>query len=101
VQKLDSKCLGPFRILEAMGQSKLAFQLELLPSLRIHPMFHMHLLDPYNANKIPGHRQPPPPPEIIDREEEYEVCKILDLRIVRRRLEYLVDWKGYLEEEHI
>ena len=98
-QKLDSKCLGPFRILEAVGQSKLAFRLELPPNLKIHPVFHVHLLDPYNANKIPGRRQPPPPPEEINGEEEYEVREILDSRIVRRRLEYLVDWKGYSEEE--
>jgi len=58
----------------------------------------VHLLDPYNANKIPGRRQPPPPLEEIDGEEEYEVWGILDSRIMRGRLEYLVDWKGYTEE---
>ena len=98
-QKLDSKCLGPFWILETIGQSKLAFCLELPPNLKIHPVFHVHLLDHYNANKIPGRCQLPPPPEEIDGEEEYKVREILGSRIARRRLEYLVDWKGYLEDE--
>jgi len=56
-------------------------------------------LDPYHANKIPGRRQPPPPPEEIVGEEEYEVHEILDSRIIRRKLEFLVDWKGYSEEK--
>lgn len=41
-------------------------------------------------------RKPPPPkPDIIDGEEEYEVEKILDSRVYRRQLQYLVQWKGY------
>jgi len=57
--------------------------LDLPPSLRIHPVFHVYLWDPYHTNKIPGHRQPPLPPEEIDGEKEYKVREILDLRIIR------------------
>ena len=43
-----------------------------------------------------GFKQPAPPPlEIIDGEEEYEVDEILDSRIYRKKLQYLVKWKGY------
>lgn len=31
----------------------------------------------------------------VDGEEEYEVEEILDSRIFRRQLQYLVRWKGY------
>ena len=48
---------------------------------------------------IEGRTQPPPLPEIIEGEEEYEVRAILDSKIVRRKLEYYVDWEGYTPEE--
>ena len=67
--------------------------------MRIHPVFHVRLLEPYHANKIEGRTQPPPLPEIIDGEPEYEVREVLDSRIVRGRLEYYVDWEGYTAEE--
>jgi hypothetical protein len=37
----------------------------------------------------------PPPPIEINREEEFEVSKIIDSHINWRRLEYLVHWQGY------
>ena len=38
-----------------------------------------------------------PPPNLVDNAEEYEVEKILDSQLFsrRRRLQYLVKWKGY------
>jgi len=97
--KLDSKRLGPFHITEVVGESKLAFRLNLPPNLKIHSVFHIDLLDPYHANETPRRTQPPPPLEVVEGEEEYEVREILDSRILRGKLEYLVDWKGYSEEE--
>ena len=35
-----------------------------------------------------------------DRDEEYEVERIVDSLWRGRHLEYLIHWKGYLEEEH-
>jgi hypothetical protein len=100
-QKLDFKQLGPFKILKVIGESKTAFELELPPQWRIHPVFHVSLLDPYRANKIKRRKQlVPPPPEVVShRELEYEVKEILDSKITRNKLRYLVDWKGYGPEE--
>jgi hypothetical protein len=98
-QKLDRKRMGPFKIMEAVGESKLAFRLELPRTMRIHPVFHVRLLDQYHPNKVPGRTQPPPPPELVEGEAEYTVSKILDSRIRRNKLEYLVDWEGYSEDE--
>jgi hypothetical protein len=96
--KLDVKRLGPFRVIEIVGESKLAYRLELPPSMRrIHPVFHVSLLEPYHANTISGRTQPEPPPIEVDGEEEWEVKEILDSRIVRGKLEYFVDWVGFDE----
>ena len=41
----------------------------------------------------------PPPPDIIDNVEEYEVEEIVDSKMYRGKLKYLVHWKGYPIEE--
>ena len=37
---------------------------------------------------------------MVDGEEEYEVEEILNARYFRRRLQYLVKWKGYGHEDN-
>jgi hypothetical protein len=71
--KLDYKRLGPFKILEAVGESKMAFKLNLPPRMKIHPVFHATLLDHPHANTIPGRTQPPPPAVTVEDALEYEV----------------------------
>jgi hypothetical protein len=93
--KLDFKRLGPYRITTIVGESQLAYKLELPTSMRIHPVFHVSLLEPYRANTIPGRVQPPPPPIEVEEGEEFEVEEILDSRIRNGKLHYLVDWVGY------
>ena len=44
----------------------------------------------------PGLRTPPPP-IIVDENPEWEVEEILDSKLVRRTLKYLVRWVGYDE----
>jgi hypothetical protein len=91
LSKLDHRRLGPFKVLEAINP--VAYRLELPPTMKIHPVFHVSLLQPvssaYRVDAVP------PPPIVIDESLEYEVSQILDSRIRRNKLEYLVDWKGY------
>jgi transposase InsO family protein len=91
--KLDYKRLGPFAITAKIG--KAAFRLQLPPSMKIHPVFHVGLLEPFHANDISGRVQDPPPPVTIDGHEEFEVETVLDSRIRRRKLQYLVHWKDW------
>lgn len=41
-QKLDAKNVGPFKICRALSAE--VVELELLPTMQIHPMFHTNLL---------------------------------------------------------
>ena len=76
--KLDYQRLGPFVIIA-----------------RIHPVFHSSLLEPCHTSSIPNRVVPPPPPLQLVDGPEYEVASILDSKIVRNKLYYLVDWLGY------
>ena len=83
--------MGPFEIMDVVGESKTAFKLKLSLHWRIHPIFHASLLDAYQENKIGAREQTRPTlPEIVNGELEYEVEAILDLRVRRNRLQYLV-----------
>jgi hypothetical protein len=97
--KLDYRLIGPYTILERIGSG--AYKLDLPSGVRIHPVFHISLLElaqPRNE-PIPGHIQPPPPPIIIDDEEEWEVEEIVDSCYHREQLQYRVKWTGFHDED--
>jgi hypothetical protein len=56
----------------------MVFQLKLLGSMKIHPIFHVSLLEPYHMSTVPRKIHDPLPPIEIDGEQEYEVEYILD-----------------------
>ena len=92
-KKLDWKHLGPFTITEQIGTQ--AYRLQLPASMKIHSMFHVSLLEPYHPSMIPDRVRPPPPPIVVESQSEYEVEEILDFKYLRKRLFYLIKWKGY------
>jgi hypothetical protein len=55
--KLDYKRIAPYIILEKVGLR--AYKLELPPSIKLHPVFHISLLEPAepDSKPIPGHIQ--------------------------------------------
>jgi hypothetical protein len=61
--------------------------------MKVHPIFHVFLLEPYKESNILDRTQPLPPCIEIDNHEEYEVEEVLDLRQRRGRLEYLFHWR--------
>eukprot|EP01066_Platyproteum_vivax_P012809 Platyproteum_vivax@DN5822_c0_g1_i1.p1 len=97
-KKLDSKLTGPFTIIEQINP--VAFRLQLPPSFRIHPVFHVSLLKPYNENTLEGRYQSRPPPEIVDEIEEFLVEDIISYKILNNELYFLVKWEGYLDDEN-
>ena len=47
-------------------------------TVQLHSVFHVSLLELASDDPFPGQTYPPPPPIIVNREEEWEVEKILD-----------------------
>jgi len=94
-KKLSHRQLGPYPIERRVG--KYAYQLTLPHSMkRLHPVFNVVKLTLSPDDPIPGRRRaPPPPPELVEGEEEYIVEEILNSRLFRRRIQYLVKWEGY------
>ena len=96
-KKLDCRHLGPFPILEKISSHTVRLGLPLALQ-RIHPVFHVSLLQPTNPSIIPNRIEDPPPLE-LDDDEEYEDQRILDSKVDQHRqgsgLLYLVEWKGF------
>ena len=67
----------------------------------LHLVFNVVKLLPALEDPFPGQKvKPPLPPEIVDREEHYEVERILDSHFTCDQLHFLVKWKGYSDEEN-
>jgi hypothetical protein len=63
--------------------------------MKCHNVFHVSLLEPTADDAYPGQNMEPPPPVDIDGEDEYFIEAVLDSRIHRRKLQYLIKWVGY------
>jgi hypothetical protein len=102
--KLLSRYIGPFKVIKVIPP--VTVQLELPRTFRIHNTFHINLLKPYrrDTGEFPSRDQ-----IVIDRpaplvnedliEPEYEVEEVIGKRKVgkgkKKRIEYLIAWKGY------
>ena len=84
-RKLADKFLGPFEVLKVVGKN--AYTLKLPKKYgRLHSTFHVSLLEPYRQR--PGSEKP----TAIDiaSEEEWEVEKILDVKMTKIGRRFLV-----------
>jgi len=96
-RKLAPKRHGPFEITTVL--SPITYKLKLPKSWKVHPVFHASELSSYRETDIHGPNFPEPPPEIINQEEEYEIDGIKAHKTLRKKLHYLVSWKGYSSAE--
>ena len=68
--------------------------------MKIHPVVNISWVKPYRECLEGQPTFKPGPMQVTeDREIEFEVESIIDSRWKGRRLEYLVHWKGYSDED--
>lgn len=89
--RLDNPWAGPFKIREERGFS---FALDLPATFRGKNLFHADRLRKAAMDPLPGQRQDPPEPEMLDGKPEWEVEEVLSARVSRGKLQYKVRWKG-------
>ncbi len=94
-KKLSDRRLGPFKVMEIVGNHQHAYELELPDKWKIHPVFHVSLLEPYRNR--PGDDILPALVEVdLEAEEHWEVEAILADWVAKKgNREYLVRWKNF------
>ena len=117
-KKLDAKLFGPFKVVRLVGQGGQSVELELPQCWRVHNVFHISLMEPYRTS-VCGLRNEPiavTDSGYVDRLgvtqevgydvegnqvlEDFEVEEMMGshYNAERKKVLYLIKWKGYLEE---
>ena len=93
-KKLSNKFEGLFQIIYTVSTH--ACKLDILIDWRHHDVFGNYLLRLAATDPLPGQLPPPPLPMINTAGlEEFEVEQIINSRMHRGQLEFLVQWIGY------
>jgi len=95
LEKLTEHFVGPYKVKGIVSSN--AIELELPKSIKIHPVVNVSRVRLYKP-QVERQKKIPPKPVIIEGEEEFEVEKILNKRMVREKEKFLVRWKGYTAE---
>ena len=110
-KKLSPRLHGPFKVLE-VKKGERAFKLEISPRWKIHPVFHVSLLEPYQASVREEREHPPREPEDIEGDLKWEVERIVKSEVITytrrvgrrnrtfKELSYFVKWKECAEDEN-
>ena len=91
-RKLDYQMARPYRILGKVGHS---YRLDLLDTIRVHPVFSPDKLRKAATDPLPGQKTEPPLPIRVSGDDEWEVEEVLASKLVRKTLMYRVHWTGY------
>ncbi|MBW0519204.1 hypothetical protein O181_058919 [Austropuccinia psidii MF-1] len=96
-KKISERWLGPFEVIQKIGSH--AYHLKLPQQWNsVHPVLHVSFLEPVKQSTIPKQHQLPPPTALVKEQEEWEVAQVLDSKLRRGKLWYLVEWKGVSED---
>jgi len=74
-EKLIERFVGPYKVKKIISSN--AVELELSDIIKIHPVINVSRIHRY-VEQVEGQKREQPAPVIIDREEEWEVEKILN-----------------------
>ena len=97
-RKLAPRYVGPYVIEKVVNPSALCLQLP--PSLKVHPVFHLSQVKPVATSALSLPAPTPPPPRVLEGGNlVWEVSRILAVCRCGRGFQYLVDWVGYGPED--
>jgi len=96
LEKLTECFVGPYKVKGIVSSN--VIELELPKTIKIHPVVNISRVRLYQS-QVKGQKKIPPKLVIIEGEEEFEVERILNKRVVREMEKFLVRWKGYTAEE--
>jgi len=84
--------IGPYKVKKVISANVIELE---LPS--IHLVVNVSRVCKYR-NQVEGQRKETPQPVVIEGEEEWEIKKILNKKMVRGKEKFLVRWKGFTAE---
>lgn len=94
-KKLDDKYLGPYEIKKKISENN--YELKLPTSVKLHPIFHISLLESAEGTiKVSPRKQEPE----VEDPLEYKVEKIISKKWINGEWLYEVRWEGYAETEN-
>lgn len=96
IHKLSKRYYGPYKLLKAIGD--VAFQVELPPTSRIHPVFHVSQLKPCFGDVSASLQLPP---ETESNHPQIKPLAVLDWKQVddTTPLQVLIQWDGLFPED--
>ena len=97
-KKLSDKQLGPYAITKVINPN--AYKLKLPRHFRIVNCFNVSKLRRYDPPTVPNQKAVPSLPIEVEGEKEYVVEEVIDSRMRRGKLQYLVKWEGYTTENN-
>jgi hypothetical protein len=97
----SDKWLGPFKVVKIVRKG--AYKLKLPPHRsQLHLVFPVVMLKLTKPDLFPSHAWNDELPPVLqtDRDEQWEVAEILEVRVHYGGLWYMVQWKGYGPEQN-
>jgi len=85
---------------EWLAIAEFSYNNKIQKSIKIDAPINVSRLHPYKPPTVPGQQITPQAPVEVEGEEEYIVEEILDSRLRRNKLEFLVKWEGYTNENN-
>ena len=90
--------VGPYPISKIISPN--VVELKLPPPFKIDVPINVSHLWLYKPPTIPGQQIAPQPHIDVEGEPEYKVEKILDSHLWQNKLEFLIKWEGYTDENN-
>ena len=93
-RKFQPKFFGPYPITERIGAT--AYKVRMPASVKSHPVFHSSQLKLHPVTEqFPDRTGYQEDPVTVDGVDYYVVERILDRRLFRRKVQFLIQWLGY------